>query len=111
MAQEYQSWAEEHGFDLADTTSQGRTAAAKAMTSVSQESWDVVDGKITNMMMRLLDIDDRFGAVQDVQLRMLERVTVISEHTANLDRMRQDMNALRSDIEDIRTRGIKMQQI
>ena len=111
VAQEYKNWALEHGFDLSETSEQGRTAVAKAMTSVSQESWDVVDGKITNMMMRLLDIDDRFGAVQDVQLRMLERVTVISEHTANLDRMRQDMNALRSDIEDIRTRGIKMQQI
>lgn len=111
VAAEYAGWAQEHGFDLAETSEQGRTAVAKALTSVSQDSWDVVDGKITNMMMRLLDIDDRFSVVQDVQLRMLERVTVISEHTANLDRMRQDMTAMRSELEDIRTRGIKMQQI
>lgn len=111
VAKEYQNWALEHGFDLADTSEQGRTAVAKAMTSVNQESWDVVDGKVTNIMMRLLDVDDRFSVVQDVQLRMLERVTAISEHTANLDRMRQDMNALRSDIEDIRTRGIKIAQL
>lgn len=111
VAQEYQNWALEHGFDLSETGEQGRTAVAKAMTSVSQESWDVVDGKITNMMMRLLDIGDRFAIVQDVQLRMLEQVTVIASHTANLDRMRQDMAAMRSDIESIRTRGVTIAQI
>lgn len=111
VAAEYAGWAQEHGFDLAETTDKGRTAAAKAMTSVSQESWDVVDGKITNMMMRLTDIGDRFGVVQDVQFRMLEQVGIIATHTANLDRMRSDMTAMRSELEDIRTRGIKMQQI
>lgn len=111
VAQEYQDWATEHGFDLAETTEKGRTAAAKAMTSVSQESWDVVDGKITNMMMRLLDIDDRFSVVQDVHLRMLERVTEISGHTARLERVDNNISALRSEIEDIRTRGVKIAQI
>lgn len=81
---------------------------AKAMTSVSQENWDVVDGKITNMMMRLVDIDDRFSIVQDVQLRMLEQVTSIAGHTENLNRMRSDITAIRSELEDIRNRGIKM---
>ena len=78
------------------------------MTSVSQENWDVVDGKITNMMMRLVDIDDRFSIVQDVQLRMLEQVTSIAGHTENLNRMRSDITAIRSEIEYIRNRGIKM---
>lgn len=78
------------------------------MTSVSQENWDVVDGKITNMMMRLVDIDDRFSIVQDVQLRMLEQVTSIAGHTENLNRMRSDITAIRSELEDIRNRGIKM---
>lgn len=111
VALEYQNWAQEHGFDLSETTSQGRSAVSKAMTSVSQESWDVVDGKITNMMMRLLDVDDRLAVVQDVQYRMYEQVSVIAGHTARLERMDANMNAMRSDIEDIRTRGIKMQQI
>lgn len=111
VAQEYQNWALEHGFDLSETGEQGRTAVAKAMTSVSQESWDVVDGKITNMMMRLLDIGDRFAIVQDVQLRMLERVTEISGHTARLERMDNNMAAMRSEMEDIRTRGVKISQI
>ena len=111
VAQEYQDWATEHGFDLAETTEKGRTAAAKAMTSVSQESWDVVDGKITNMMMRLLDIDDRFSVVQDVHLRMLERVTEISGHTSRLEHLDNNIAALRSEIEDIRTRGVKIAQI
>ena len=78
------------------------------MTSVSQENWDVVDGKITNMMMRLVDIDDRFSIAQDVQLRMLEQVTSIAGHTENLNRMRSDITAIRSELEDIRNRGIKM---
>lgn len=84
---------------------------AKAMSSVTQESWDVVDGKITNIMMRITDINDTFVSVRDVQLRMLEQVMSIAGHTENLDRMRSDMTAMRSELEDIRTRGIKMQQI
>jgi hypothetical protein len=111
VAEEWNAWATEHGFDLSETTEKGRTAVAKAMTSVSQESWDVVDGKITNMMMRLLDVDDRLAVVQDVQYRMYEQVSMIAGHTARLERMDANMNAMRSDIEDIRTRGIKMQQI
>lgn len=81
------------------------------MSSVTQESWDVVDGKITNIMMRITDINDTFVSVRDVQLRMLEQVMSIAGHTENLDRMRSDMTAMRSELEDIRTRGIKMQQI
>ena len=113
VAEEWNAWAREHGFDLSgtDADDSGRRSVAKAVTSVSQESWDVVDGKITNMMMRLTDIGDTFGAVRDVQLRMLEQVTVIAGHTENLDRMRSDMTAMRSELEDIRTKGIKMQQI
>lgn len=114
VAEEWNAWAEANGFDLSGdgtTETSGRTAVAKAMTSVSQESWDVVDGKITNMMMRLLDVDDRLAVVQDVQYRMYEQVSVIAGHTARLERMDANMNAMRSDIEDIRTRGIKMQQI
>lgn len=102
---------QEHGFDLAETTDKGRNAVAKAMSSVTQESWDVVDGKITNIMMRITDINDTFVSVRDVQLRMLEQVMSIAGHTENLDRMRSDMTAMRSELEDIRTRGIKMQQI
>ncbi len=114
VAEEWNAWAEANGFDLSGdgtTETSGRTAVAKAMSSVSQESWDVVDGKITNMMMRLLDVDDRLAVVQDVQYRMYEQVSVIAGHTARLERMDSNMNAMRSDIEDIRTRGIKMQQI
>ena len=111
VAQEYQEWAQEHGFDLSGAGEDSRRSVAKAMTSVSQESWDVVDGKITNIMMHLLDIDDRFSVVQDVQLRMLERVTEISGHTARLERVDNNISALRSEIEDIRTRGVKIAQI
>lgn len=111
VAQEYQEWAQEHGFDLSGAGEDSRRSVAKAMTSVSQESWDVVDGKITNMMMHLLDIDDRFSVVQDVQLRMLERVTEISGHTSRLERVDNNISALRSEIEDIRTRGVKIAQI
>ena len=111
VAQEYQDWAAEHGFDLAETSEKGRTAVAKAMTSVSQESWDVVDGKVTNIMMRLLDVDDRFAAVQDVQYRMLEQVGTIAGHTARLERIDNNMNSMRTELEDIRTRGIKISQL
>ena len=111
VAAEYAGWAQEHGFDLAETTDKGRNAVAKAMSSVTQESWDVVDGKITNIMMRITDINDTFVSVRDVQLRMLEQVMSIAGHTENLDRMSSDMTAMRSELEDIRTRGIKMQQI
>lgn len=113
VAEEWNAWAREHGFDLSgtDADDSGRRSVAKAVTSVSQESWDVVDGKITNMMMRLTDIGDTFGAVRDVQLRMLDTVSTIAGHTARLERLDNNMAAMRSDIEDIRTRGIMMQKI
>lgn len=111
VAEEYKAWAEANGFDLSENSEAGRRSVAKAMSSVTQESWDVVDGKITNIMMRITDINDAFVSVRDVQLRMLEQVTSIAGHTENLDRMRSDMTAMRSELEDIRTRGIKMQQI
>lgn len=52
-----------------------------------------------------------FSKTVDVQLRMLERVTAISGHTSRLERLDNNIAALRSEIEDIRTRGVKIAQI
>ena len=117
VALDYKEWAEKEGFDLLQA--EERTAASKAISGVSQETFNEMSGRVTSIQLSAYNIDETTQAIREQQTMMATQVAQIllvlngihgdtggiREAVAGL---RDDMTLVKSTLGTIADKGVRM---
>lgn len=100
IAEEYKAWADEHGFDLTETKE--RTAISKAISGVSQESFDDALGRFTAIQSHTYEMNETTKTLRIQQDDLLKQtgqiLLVLSGIHSDTGDIREAVAGLRSDV-------------
>ena len=96
-------YAESVGVNTFDSE---RSAESKGIAQASQDSVDELNGRMTAIQGHTYALMEGQRQLINDSAQVLRHLAGIESNTAELRHMRQDMAAMRSDINDIATRGI-----
>lgn len=96
-------YAESVGVNTFDSE---RSAQSKGIAQASQDSVDELNGRMTAIQGHTYALMEGQRQLINDSAQVLRHLAGIESNTAELRHMRQDMAAMRSDINDIATRGI-----
>ena len=117
VATDWKQWAEQEGFDL--TEAQERSTASKAISGVSQESFDDALGRFTAIQSHTYEINETTKALHEQQGALLAvtgsillEVKGIHSDTekiqASIEDMKGDMAVVRSGVTNMNDKGVRM---
>lgn len=117
VAQEYKDWAAERGFDLTESAS--RTAASKAISGVTQESFDDALGRFTAIQSHTYELNETTKTLREQQGNLLAVTSQIlfevqgihrdtERMQESLDTIQGDMTLVRSGVATMTDRGVRM---
>ncbi|MCF0234799.1 MAG: hypothetical protein HUK22_07475, partial [Thermoguttaceae bacterium] len=88
-----------------------RTASAKGITAVTQDSFDEMSGRLTAGLIYLDGITLSVGGINKqliAGVSLLQQIAGNTSHCEKLDMMSEDIRAMKTDISAINTRGINI---
>lgn len=85
-----------------------RTSASKGIAQASQDSVDELNGRATAIQGHTFSISQDMKTLVSTSAMMLERLAGIESNTARLESIEDNIARVRSDINDINLRGIKL---
>ncbi len=85
-----------------------RTSASKGIAQASQDSVDELKGRATAIQGHTFSISQDMKTLVSTSAMMLERLAGIESNTARLESIEDNIARVRSDINDINLRGIKL---
>lgn len=85
-----------------------RSATNKGIAQASQGSVDELNGRMTAIQSHTFSINNGVLSLVDTTSQMLARVTAIETNTGFLRDIERNMHEVRSDVEDMRLHGIKV---
>ena len=91
------------------TTESERTAQAHGIGSFSQESMDEANGRLTSVQGHTFNLSENSNIIRDNIVAINGNVALIRDYTSNLVQMRNDMGAMRNEIQYIRQHGVQIQ--
>lgn len=117
IAKGYKEWAGEHGFDLSEASE--RSTASKAISGVTQESFNEMSGRVTSIQLSAYNIDETTRALRDQQAelmthtaQMLLELQGIHGDTGGIreavEGLRDDMTIIKSNIGTMTDKGVRM---
>lgn len=117
IAQDYKDWASERGFDLTEAAE--RTAASKAISGVTQESFDDALGRFTAIQSHTYELNETTKALREQQANLLAVTSSIlyevqgihrdtERMQASLDTIQGDMTIVRSNTSTMNDKGVRM---
>lgn len=101
-----QAAAAASGFDLWNTT---RSASEKGFASMSQDSADELNGRFTAIQGHTYKITESIKILQQNSAQALVHLSNIDTNTGRLESMQSDMKSVKSGIETITLKGVKIQ--
>lgn len=117
VAQEWKEWAQQEGFDLTEAAE--RTAASKAISGVTQESFDDALGRFTAIQSHTYELNETTKALREQQANLLAVTSSIlyevqgihrdtERMQASLDTIQGDMTIVRSNTSTMNDKGVRM---
>jgi len=103
-----QEAAKARGIDLWQDDST-RSGLSKGIAQASQESVDTLGGTATTIMGHTYSISENIKMMLSINNEILENVKGIKKDTARLQNIEKGIDSVRSDINDITVKGIKLQ--
>lgn len=101
-----QAAAAASGFDLWNST---RSASEKGFASMSQDSADELNGRFTAIQGHTYKITESIKILQQNSAQALVHLSNIDTNTGRLESMQSDMRSVKSGIETITLKGVKIQ--
>lgn len=113
FAKTWQEETKEMGFDIWGTENKKREAISKGFASMTQDQASNLDGRFATMQShtyQLLSISENMKWLRDNSGKKLKLLTGIETNTARLQKIETDIGSMKSGIEDINDKGIKIRR-
>lgn len=91
-----------------DTGSSSSSTGNNALSSVSQESFDMYSGRVANIQTHVISIDKGVLSMATNSAMAVNLLTDISSDTAHLGGMRQSLQKMSSLLSEIQMKGVKI---
>ena len=91
-----------------DTGSSSSSTENTALSSVSQESFDMYSGRVANIQTHVISIDKGVLSMATNSAMAVNLLTDISGDTAHLGGMRQSLQKMSSLLSEIQMKGVKI---
>ena len=110
MMEKWYAMMEEYGFDTDDLkdmqTEAERTSTSKGIAQASQDSVDELNGRATVIQGHTFSIAGDMKTLVSTSAMMLDRLTAIEANTARLEAIETGIVRMRTDISDIKLKGL-----
>lgn len=114
VAEEYKKWAEEHGFDLSDTSGQQRQGVTKTALGASQESVDESNARLSTMQVHTFEMNETTKAIRNINTTIAGFVSGILGHVIGIHKdtteIKESVAEVAADVKNIRTDTSSMQK-
>ncbi len=114
MMEKWYAMMEEYGFDtddLKDMQAEAeRTSTSKGIAQASQDSVDELNGRATVIQGHTSSIAGDMKTLVSTSAMMLDRLTAIEANTARLEAIETGIIRMRTDISDIKLKGLIMKR-
>lgn len=114
MMEKWYAMMEEYGFDtddLKDMQAEAeRTSTSKGIAQASQDSVDELNGRATVIQGHTFSIAGDMKTLVSTSAMMLDRLTAIEANTARLEAIETGIVRMRTDISDIKLKGLIMKR-
>lgn len=98
------------GFDLFKPEDAGRSAASKGISGLTQDQGNKLEGQLTNVQGRLMNIDKNVIDMASFLFRIFDPISRIANNTDRLEAIEQSMETIKSDIGRIVREGINVKR-
>ncbi|SFU36459.1 hypothetical protein SAMN05216364_100622 [Porphyromonadaceae bacterium KHP3R9] len=98
------------GFDLFEPEETGRTAASKGISGLSQDQGNKLEGQLTNVQARLMNIDKNVIDMANFLFRIFDPINRIADNTDRLEAIEDSMEEVKEGIGKMVREGINLKR-